>query len=57
MDRFNLILYIGREEQLIEAAMFWNMKKICNLPKYLKARLKKVRVCIISVNIICNVYV
>ena len=46
IDRLNLIfvLYIGREEQLIEAAMFWNMKKICNLPMYLKAHLKKVHV-------------
>lgn len=35
-------MFTGREEQLVEAAMFWNDKKISNLPKYLKARLQKV---------------
>lgn len=34
-------MFTGREEQLVEAAMFWN-DKISNLPKYLKARLQKV---------------
>lgn len=35
-------MFTGREEQLVEATMFWNDKKISNLPKYLKARLQKV---------------
>ena len=45
MDGFHslhILEYTGREEQLVEAAMFWNDKKIFNLPKYLKARLQKV---------------
>ena len=34
------ILYtIGREEQLTEAALFWNDRKISSLPNYLKRRL------------------
>lgn len=46
LSRFNIttkyMSAAGREEQLVEAAMFWNDKKIFNLPKYLKARLQKV---------------
>ena len=30
------------ETGLVEAAMFWNDKKVSNLPKYLKAHLQKV---------------
>ncbi|XP_064390969.1 uncharacterized protein LOC135338816 isoform X2 [Halichondria panicea] len=47
LSRFNLTTkYMnaaGREEQLTEAAMFWNDRKISSLPSYLKCRLNKTR--------------
>ena len=39
-------MYIGREEFLTEAAVFWNLRKIKSLPKMLMLRLKKVCFCV-----------
>ena len=35
-------MYVGREEQITEAAMYWNLRKIQSLPKDLCNRLIKV---------------
>lgn len=44
LKKWEICVFIGREEHITEAVRFWNKQKIAHMPKQLKLRLQKVHI-------------